>query len=78
MFCQNVISMRLHGAAPFWLTGLEGNKRYIVYVVNAFYVEVRYDAQENTVESIRAFSSTMPLEPYLSGIDISGAVSRLE
>ena len=61
----------------FLVDRLEGNKKYIVYVVDAFYVEVRYDAQENAVESIRAFSSTVPLEPYLSVIDISGAISHL-
>ena len=42
-----------------------------LYQVDGFYVEVYYNSTENKIESIKSFTTTTLLEPYLSSIDIS-------
>lgn len=46
----------------------------LLYDVDGFYVEVLVNNQSHSIEKFRAFQSTTFLEPYLSKIDISGAI----
>lgn len=49
----------------------ENNIRYILYALDSFYVELKYNKKLNVINSSRSFSSTTQLEPYLHLIDIS-------
>jgi hypothetical protein len=44
---------------------------YNLYVIDFFYVEVRYGIKDKNRTSLRSFNTTTPLEPYLDLIDIS-------
>ncbi len=46
---------------------LEGNKRFVLYVIDLFFVEVEYDNTENRIINKRAFVSGEILDKY-SGI----------
>ena len=49
----------------------DNNFSVLLYQVEAFYVELYYNGQENVIDKLRSFSSTNQLEPYLTHIDIS-------
>lgn len=45
--------------------------QYMLYQVDAFYVEVWYHVEFEVVHRLRPFDSMMELDPYLDQIDIS-------
>jgi len=45
--------------------------RYVLYQIDGFYVEVWYHKDLNAIQSLKSFSSTRQLEPYLSKIKIN-------
>jgi len=64
-------------AECLWEYGVHVSERfddtygYILYQINNFYVEAKYDCQNNTIVKFTSFSTTTKLEPYLSDIDIN-------
>jgi len=44
--------------------------KYILYQLDAFYIEVWYAYEDNNILKFRTFSSTDALEPYLQQINI--------
>ena len=71
----NVLTER-EQAAILWDEGVyiasrdDESVRYILYHLDAFYVEVWYDQYDNKILKFRTFSSTDALEPYLQQVDI--------
>jgi len=62
----------------FWVEGqkvgerLSKSFRYVLYQVNAFYVEVKYNMVVNVIYAMRSFEQESPwLDVYLLPIDIS-------
>lgn len=47
-----------------------GLKKYNLYALENFYVEMLYDPSDNTVKSIKSFRSERLLKPYLSQIKL--------
>jgi hypothetical protein len=45
--------------------------RIVLYHLNNFYVEIKYDRRNNRIAEFQIFTSTKLLEPYLEQIDIS-------
>lgn len=45
--------------------------KFILYQVDGFYVEVRYEVAKNEIVGLRSFFSTSNLDPYLEQIDCS-------
>lgn len=45
--------------------------RIVLYQINNFYIEVKYDTLNNRIKEFQLFISTKLLEPYLKQIDIS-------
>lgn len=43
----------------------EGEHIFLLYNLNGFYVELRYDAYNNELHQVTAFRDTDKLEPYL-------------
>ncbi|WP_080239474.1 hypothetical protein [Spirosoma rigui] len=43
----------------------EGENIFLLYNLNGFYVELRYDAYNSTLHQVTAFRDTNKLEPYL-------------
>ena len=43
----------------------EGEHIFLLYNLNGFYVELRYDAYNNKLHQVTAFRDTDKLEPYL-------------
>ena len=43
----------------------EGENIFLLYNLNGFYVELRYDAFNNHLHQVTAFRDTNKLEPYL-------------
>ncbi len=43
----------------------EGENIFLLYNLRDFYVELRYDAYNNTLRQVSAFRDTDKLEPYL-------------
>lgn len=43
----------------------EGEHIFLLYNLNGFYVELRYDAYNNRLHQVTAFRDTDKLEPYL-------------
>jgi hypothetical protein len=43
----------------------EDENIYLLYNIDTFYVELRYDAANNALRQVSAFKSTEQLEPYL-------------
>jgi hypothetical protein len=54
-----------------------GDYIILLFQIDAFYAEVYFDAEEEEIGYIRAFSSTEFLTPYLERINISGIYSPL-
>ncbi|MEM1405950.1 MAG: hypothetical protein AAGG59_04195 [Bacteroidota bacterium] len=50
---------------------VEDDKKYYLYGMENYFVEVAYLPAEGTVLSIKAFHSAADLEEYLQSIDIS-------
>jgi hypothetical protein len=48
---------------------LQGDKKFVLYRVDAFYVELIYKLADNMLTGLRSFLSK--LEPYLKQINIS-------
>jgi hypothetical protein len=44
--------------------------RYLLYQIDKFYVEVRYNTIQNQIHSLTPFESTNRLAPYLELMDI--------
>lgn len=42
----------------------------ILYALDSFYVEIRFDREQSRVTACRSFQSLIPLEPYLEKITI--------
>ena len=49
----------------------EGETGYCLYQLYSFYVEVKYDHDQNKISKFTSFSTSTKLEPYLENIDIS-------
>ena len=45
--------------------------RIVLYQINNFYVEVKYNTVHNRIIEFQLFTNTKMLEPYLRQIDIS-------
>ena len=45
--------------------------RIVLYQINNFYVEVKYDTTNNSILEFQVFINTKLLDPYLEQIDIS-------
>ena len=67
----------------FWVEGqkvgerLSKSFRYVLYQVNDFYVEVKYNMVVNVIYAMRSFESESPhLDVYLLPIDISAVKQR--
>jgi hypothetical protein len=43
---------------------------FLLYQIEGFYVELKYNREENKMQGIRSFSSTEQLEPYLRKIKL--------
>ena len=43
----------------------------ILYQIDGFYVEVKYNQKTNKIEGLRSFGSINRLEPYLGSIEIN-------
>ena len=63
----------------FWVEGqkvgerLSKSFRYVLYQVNGFYVEIKYNMVMNVIYAMRSFECESPhLDIYLMPIDISG------
>jgi len=50
----------------------ESEHRILLYQIDAFYVEVYYHLEYNTLRRFRSFSSCDQLDPYLTQIDLTG------
>ena len=48
----------------------EGNYKYLLYQIDSFYVELKYNVT-NKIEPCKSFTSTNFLEPYLTQISLS-------
>jgi hypothetical protein len=44
--------------------------KFLLYQVDSFYVELKYNLFETKIEAIRCFSGTKGLEPYLGDISL--------
>jgi len=40
--------------------------KFLLYKMDSFYVEIKYNAEKNNIEGLRSFSSVMPLMDYLN------------
>lgn len=45
--------------------------RYVLYALDSFYIELKYNRELNCINGSRSFSSVSQLEPYFPNIDIS-------
>ncbi|GAA4461799.1 hypothetical protein GCM10023189_37690 [Nibrella saemangeumensis] len=55
-----------------YLQNLDGlGKRYVLYQLWDFFVELHYDADYNQIEKLRTFKSNRALEPYLNDINLA-------
>lgn len=50
---------------------------YILYQLEAFYIEVKYHKQLNVIQSLKTFKTTDLLTPYLHQIDILTEINEL-
>lgn len=44
--------------------------KYLLYQLDSFYAEIKYDHKGNKIESLRTFVNTSQLESYLEAISI--------
>ena len=51
--------------------------RYILYSLFSFFVELKYERNDNNLLGCRAFKNESQLEPYLPNIDISEIIRNL-
>lgn len=51
--------------------------RYILYGINSFFVELKYNREHNSLVGSRSFTTQKLLEPYLPNIDISEILKTL-
>lgn len=52
--------------------------RYVLYQIDAFYVELKYHMEFNVLHGLRTFASTdKPLEPYLPFMNIDELFPKL-
>jgi len=64
-------------AECLWEYGVHVSERfdskfgYILYQISNFYVEAKYDCENNAITKLISFSSTAKLEPYINDIDIN-------
>lgn len=56
---------------------VDGDFSIYLFDMDCFYVEMYFDAEEEEIGYIRAFTSTADLKPYLDKIDISEIYSIL-
>lgn len=50
---------------------IEGGKKFLLFQVAAFYVEISFDLKEESFNGLRSFNSTNQLKPFLQGINIT-------
>ena len=53
----------------------DNNFNYILYQIDAFYIEVKFDLVANDFIMYRAFEDMSELEPYLEEIDLHQVLS---
>ena len=44
---------------------------FVLYQIDNFYVEIRFDCLKDRIDQLKSFKNTDQLEPYLAEIDIS-------
>lgn len=49
----------------FLLTRRDEQATFNLYACNNFYVEVKYNSEQNSIESMRVFKNVSQLDPYL-------------
>lgn len=49
----------------------------VLYQIDDFYVELKFDCIKDRIEQLRGFKNTEQLEPYLADIDISEISQKL-
>lgn len=57
--------------ADYLVYRVEADRKYYLYHVDAYFIEVTYIPYENKVLAIDAFSDTDELEPYLDFVDLA-------
>ena len=65
----------LHAEGAYIGKRKEGELSILLYQLEGFYVEIFYQKHRSQIQNIRSFSSTVPLEPYLTQIDITESVT---
>jgi len=65
----------LHAEGTYIGKRKEGKTSILLYQLEGFYVEIFYQKHRSQIQSIRSFTSTIPLEPYLNQIDITESVN---
>lgn len=48
-----------------------GRSYLLLYALDSFYVEIRYNADHNEITACRPFRSLIPLEPYLEAVGLN-------
>ena len=57
-------------AGDFLEQRAEGDYSYNLYNLGEFLVEVKYNRNENRIESFRPYKNSTPLDPYVRYIDL--------
>ncbi|UII33932.1 hypothetical protein LVD17_08900 [Fulvivirga ulvae] len=57
--------------ADYMIYRVEDEKKFYLYHVDSYFIEVCYAPYENKVMGIKAFTETADLDPYLNCISIS-------
>jgi len=69
--------MELDQVKAIWHRGVflaerrDEDTRYVLYQLDAFYIEFSYNISDNTQKQMTAFAGTGPLDPWLENIYIS-------
>ena len=54
----------------FLMERTDGDGRYVLYQLDAFYIEFTFDTVNNVQKDMCVFAGTGPLDPYLNDIRI--------
>ena len=69
--------MELEQVKAIWHRGVflaerrDEETRYVLYQLDAFYIEFSYNLSDNVQKEMSAFAGTGPLDPWLENICIS-------
>jgi hypothetical protein len=45
---------------------MTADDKFLLYKIDSFYVEIKYNAVKNTIEGLKSFSSVIALRDYLN------------